>query len=143
MNQSYDDEMHAEAVRVIKSQRYDFVFVYYGSVDTAGHAYGWMQPGYLAQLSHVDTLFGELVAALPSDTHIIVQADHGGHDRNHGTDMPEDMTIPWIAAGPRVKHGYTITQPVSLMDTAPTLADMLGIQPHEEWEGRSVTEMFV
>jgi len=143
LDPTYDDEMHAEALRVVKSNRYDFVFVYYGSVDTAGHAYGWMEPGYLGQLSHVDSLFGELLAALPSDAHLIVQADHGGHDRTHGTDMPEDMNIPWIAVGPTVKPGYTIQRTISLIDTTPTLARMLGIAPHEEWEGTCVDELFV
>ncbi|MFZ9856807.1 MAG: alkaline phosphatase family protein [Roseiflexaceae bacterium] len=139
----YDDEMHAEALRVLKSNRYDFVFVYYGSVDTAGHAYGWMEPGYLQQCKHVDTLLSELVAAMPADTHMIVQADHGGHDRNHGTDCAEDMTIPWIAVGPRIKPNHTISYPVSLMDTAPNLAHMLGVKPHEEWEGYVIDEMFI
>jgi len=47
-----------------------------------------------------------------------------------------------VAAGPRVKAGYTISSAVSLLDTAPTLADMLGIAAHEEWEGYSVREIF-
>ncbi|MFM2309727.1 MAG: hypothetical protein RLY87_1849 [Chloroflexota bacterium] len=143
LDQSYDDEMHREAVRVVQSQRYDFVFVYYGSVDTAGHVYGWMEEGYLAQLKHVDQLVGELLAAIPAESHIIIQADHGGHERTHGTDMPEDMTIPWMATGPDIKPGYQIQRSVSLIDTAPTLARMLGIGTHEDWNGSSVDEMFV
>lgn len=143
LDQSYDDEMHREAVRVVQSQRYDFVFVYYGSVDTAGHVYGWMEDGYLAQLKHVDTLVGELLAAIPTDSHIVIQADHGGHERTHGTDMPEDMTIPWMATGPTIKPGHQIQRAVSLIDTAPTLARMLGIGTHEDWNGTAVDEMFV
>ncbi len=143
LDQSYDDEMHAEALRVVQSGRYDFVFVYYGSVDTAGHAYGWMEPGYLGQLQHVDQKLGELMAALPVDTHTIIQADHGGHDRSHGTDCPEDMTIPWIAVGPNIRPGHVVQADISLIDTTPTLARMLGIAPHEEWEGRCVDEIFV
>lgn len=143
LDHTYDDEMHAEAVRVVTQQRYDFVFVYYGSVDTAGHAYGWMEPGYLAQVKHVDTLVGALLHAMPADANIIIQADHGGHDRNHGTDCAEDMTIPWMAVGPHIKANYTITTPVSLLDTAPTLARMLGIAPSDEWDGRCVEEIFI
>jgi arylsulfatase A-like enzyme len=53
------------------------------------------------------------------------------------------MNIPWIAVGPTVKPGYTIQRAVSLIDTTPTLARMLGIAPHEEWEGTCVDELFV
>jgi phosphopentomutase len=143
LDQSYDDEMHREAVRVVQTKRYDFVFVYYGSVDTAGHAYGWMEQGYLDQVKHVDTLVGELLAAIPADSHILIQADHGGHERTHGTDMAEDMTIPWMAAGPQIKTNYTIGRSVSLLDTAPTLARMLGVGTHEDWNGTSIDEMFI
>ena len=96
-----------------------------------------------AQLKHVDNLVGELLAAIPANSHIVIQADHGGHERTHGTDMPEDMTIPWMATGPDIKAGYRITQTVSLIDTAPTLARMLGIGTHEDWNGNAVNEMFI
>lgn len=141
LDMTYDDAMHREAVRVVSHEAYDFVFVYYGSVDTAGHAFGWMEDGYLAQLKHVDTLVGELLAAIPADAHVVIQADHGGHDRTHGTDMPEDMTIPWMAAGPRITPGYTITRPVSLIDVAPTLAMLMDIPADEEWNGTAITDM--
>ena len=32
-------------------------------------------------------------------------ADHGGHDRTHGTGSPEDMTIPFIIKGKNFKAG--------------------------------------
>ena len=32
-------------------------------------------------------------------------ADHGGHDRTHGTGSPEDMTIPFIIKGKNFKVG--------------------------------------
>ncbi|MGL4648062.1 MAG: alkaline phosphatase family protein, partial [Caldilineaceae bacterium] len=32
----------------------DFVFLYLGTVDTAGHYYGWMTDGYLRQAERVD-----------------------------------------------------------------------------------------
>ena len=44
----------------------------------------------------------ELLAALPPQTTVILTADHGGKDRDHGPDVPENMTVPWIVAGPKV-----------------------------------------
>jgi predicted AlkP superfamily pyrophosphatase or phosphodiesterase len=137
-----DNITAGEAARVFAEGLPDFTFVYFGTVDTAGHYYGWMSEGYLSQLATVDRALGTLLDALPNDAAIILHSDHGGHDRNHGTDTPEDMTIPWLAAGPGIRQGYAIDTPVSLLDTAPTIARLLGIAPHHEWEGRCVEEIF-
>jgi predicted AlkP superfamily pyrophosphatase or phosphodiesterase len=145
-NTSYQadgDSFVAEAAaREIPRLKPDFAFIYLGTVDTAGHAHGWMNDGYLRQIETVDVELGRVLAALPADAHIVLQADHGGHDRGHGTDCAEDMTIPWLAAGPSIKLGHTLAQPVSLLDTAPTLARMLGVAAHPHWEGRAVDEAF-
>ncbi len=138
-----DDVIAAEAVRYLATEQPDFIFVYFGTVDQTGHDHGWMSPQYLAQLERVDAALGRVLAALPGDGNIVLQADHGGHARGHGTDSAEDMTIPWIAAGPGIKRDHTIQAPVSLLDTAPTIARLLGLKPHAEWEGRSPDEIFL
>ena len=33
------------------------------------------------------------------DYSVIVTADHGGHDVDHGRTSPRDVTIPWVAWG--------------------------------------------
>ncbi len=137
-----DDRVTAAALDAFATSDPDFAFVYLGTVDTAGHYYGWMSEGYLAQAERVDGLLGRLLDALPQTAHVLVQADHGGHERTHGTDSPEDMTIPWVVAGPRIKPGHALEGPISLLDTAPTLALLLGLTPHPEWEGRPVLDAF-
>jgi predicted AlkP superfamily pyrophosphatase or phosphodiesterase len=137
-----DDESAAEAAARIPKDRWDFVFLYLGTVDVTGHMFGWMSNEYLTQLEHIDGLLGKVLETLPSDYTVIAQADHGGHERNHGSDSPEDMIIPWMAAGPGIKAGYAIQAPVSLLDTAPTAARILGLTPHEQWEGKVVEEIF-
>jgi predicted AlkP superfamily pyrophosphatase or phosphodiesterase len=137
-----DDELAHEAARRIPADRPDFTFLYFGTVDSSGHVFGWMSKEYLEQLERVDSLLGSVLSALPADYTVIVQADHGGHARIHGEDIPEDMTVPWIAAGPRIKAGHEIASPVSLLDTAPTIARVLGLTPHAHWEGKAVEEIF-
>lgn len=112
LDHAYDDAVGAEAVRLLREEgaSFDVVFLYFGSVDAAGHAFGWMSPEYLGQLQRVDGLLGRVLDAMPADATIVVQADHGGHERMHGTDMPEDMTIPWIAAGPAIRRNHRITR---------------------------------
>lgn len=64
-------------------------------------------------------------------------ADHGGHDRTHGTDSPENMTIPFIIKGKDFKAGEKLEN-VSIKDIAPTVAKLLGIAPDQAWEGKSL-----
>jgi len=118
-------------------------------VDTAGHDQGWMSKPYLKAVEDVDRGIGSLTKGfkdlgLFDRTTFIVTADHGGHAKTHGTSMSEDMTIPWIAAGPGIKAGYEIKQPVSLIDTAATVMRAFGITDYYvEWKSRSIEEIFV
>ncbi len=130
------------AASYISKAQPDFAFVYLGTVDTVGHIAGWMSQEYLAQVSLADNYLGRLLAVLPPEYTILLQSDHGGHDRDHGTDCPEDLTIPWIIAGPTIRQGYTIQSEVSLLDTTPTLAHILGLVAHRDWEGKIITEVF-
>ncbi len=137
-----DDETVEHATRFIQNERPDLAFIYIGTVDTTGHDHGWMSDAYLRQLEHVDSLLEDFFTILSDEYASIIHSDHGGHDRNHGTGSDEDMIIPWMAAGPNIKKGYTIQSQVSLLDTAPTITKILEISPHREWEGRVVDEIF-
>jgi len=141
-NRDGDVGIAAEAARLLSNDPPDFAFIYFGTVDTTGHAYGWMSNEYLTQAAFVDQSLRTVLEVLPGNSFILIHSDHGGHDRNHGTNSPEDMTIPWAIAGPGIRRGHTLTSAVSLLDTAPTLARLLRIAPHPEWEGRCVEEIF-
>jgi hypothetical protein len=138
-----DDLTADAAIQYLPALRFDFAFLYLGTVDTAGHRYGWMSDEYLRQAERVDRQLGRVLAALPENINLIVQADHGGHERTHGTELPDDMTIPWIACGPAIRSGYAIQGPVSLLDTAPTLARLLDVPVNRDWEGKCVEEIFI
>lgn len=137
-----DDLTADAAIHHLPTLPADFIFLYFGTVDTTGHRHGWMSDEYLRQAERVDRQLGRVLAALPDNLHVLVQADHGGHDRSHGTELAEDMTIPWIVAGPSIRRGHTIDSDVSLLDTAPTLARILALPAHRDWEGRAVAEVF-
>lgn len=137
-----DSVIAAEAARYLGSVSPDFAFVYFGTVDTFGHSHGWMSEEYLAQVGRVDEALGVLLEALPAESTVLLQADHGGHDRDHGTDADEDLLIPWVVGGPGIRSGYQIQEPVCLLDTAPTLARIMGIAPHRDWEGHCIEAIF-
>lgn len=127
-------------------QGFDLMFVHFPEGDLAGHENGWMSREQLRTYGQDDRLFGLLLQALQTNgmyesTMIIVTSDHGGHDSTHGTNLPEDMTIPWIISGPRIVPGQLSTQ-VYIMDTAATTAFALGLPLPAEWDGTPVYEAF-
>lgn len=125
----------------------DFCFLYLGDIDINGHLYGWMSKEYIEAIQTNDAAIGIVLAHLEQaglkDTYtLIIHADHGGHGTDHGTEMPEDMTIPWIINGPSVKPNYVLQTQVGLCDTAATIAHLLEIERPEVWEGQPVLEAF-
>lgn len=137
-----DLDIATHAAHYLQTDHPDFAFVYFGTVDTAGHHYGWMTEGYLTQIGIVDQALGTLLNALPPQATVFLQSDHGGHERTHGTDSPDDMTIPWLASGPGIRRGHELNGNISLLDTAPTIAHILGLNPHPQWEGQVIEEIF-
>ncbi len=121
----------------------DFLFLYLGWPDECGHRYGWMSAPYLESITHADACLGKVLDTLRDlgrDTVTLVVSDHGGHERSHGTDCDEDMTIPWVLNGPGVREGVELTSPVLIYDSCTTLAHLLDLKPAPQWEGRIVTE---
>jgi len=133
---------------VNSSSKPSLFFIHFAEADTAGHAEGWMSKPYFKAVENIDRAIGTLIEGfkelgLYERTTFIITADHGGHGTTHGTTAAEDMTIPWIAAGPGIKAGHEITQPVSLMDTPATVMQAFGISDYYvEWQSRSVEEIF-
>jgi arylsulfatase A-like enzyme len=122
---------------------FDLMFVHFPDVDIAGHSQGWMSQAYLEQLAEADVAIGRILTALPPETTIILSSDHGGRATVHGSTIPEDMTIPWIVAGPRIAgRGRELKKPVRTVDTAATALFVLGLRPAPAAAGTVVTEAF-
>ena len=127
-------------------QDFGLLFVHFPLVDGMGHVYGWMSPEQLSVAYRADEALGMILAELDArnlrdETLIIITADHGGHDTTHGSSMPVDMTIPWVASGPGIQPGR-LNSPVHTMDTAATAAFVLGLPAPPEWDGVPVYEAF-
>lgn len=96
----------------------------------------------------VDEMVAELVQLLAENgqlenTYIIFTSDNGFHMGEHflpsGKMLPyeEDIRIPFLIRGPDIEPGSTVTQMVTNIDIAPTLADMAGARAAEFVDGRS------
>jgi len=127
----------AAAKDIIREYEPDFMFLYLGGADTWGHRKGWMSQEYLAFVKNAWECIQEVLTGLSEKYTVIVTADHGGHDRTHGDDIPEDMTIPVTIHGPDFPSGRQLER-CDIRDLAPTIVELMGLEPDEEWEGESV-----
>ena len=126
------------AIDYICKELPDFTFIYLGETDErGGHDHGWMSPEYMAALRKAWTCIEKIFNSLPEDYTLIVVADHGGHDRSHGSTDPQDMTIPVVIHGPRFTAGAELAD-VSIKDISVTIAKLLEVPCAPEWEGKAL-----
>lgn len=86
--------------------------VYYGDLDSTGHALGCGSDAWEYQLAHVDKLAEQLAGALPRGTVLHVTADHGMTDVAAADRIDVDA-LPQLREGvallggePRARHVY-------------------------------------
>jgi hypothetical protein len=144
---AHDPEIKDEAIEIIEAGLPNVLFIHFPDTDRVGHHCGWMSPNYFYAINYADSLIGEIVATLEREgylgnTLLIITADHGGHDFEHGLDCPEDRTIPWLAVGPGVPQGATLDSQINTYDTAATALYALDVPIPERWDGQPVLEIF-
>ncbi len=119
-----------------------FVLIHIDQVDYAGHHEGGPQdPRWDASAKRADDLLREIVAALDlSQDTLFVCSDHGQIDQGgHGGHDPIVLIEPFVLVGAGVRPGEY--GDVNMVDVAPTLAAMLGVNVPASSQGRVRTEM--
>ena len=115
------------------------------ALDVAGQASAAER--VLNTTHYTDDVVGELLASLQGEpwmarTLIVVTGDHGFNTGEHGQPAGqqnlsrESIWVPLIIAGPhpRLRAGRHDV-PATLLDIAPTLADLLGLRVAVPWQG--------
>jgi hypothetical protein len=104
--------------------------VYYGDLDSTGHALGCGSDAWQYQLAHVDRLAEQLAAAVPHGTMLYVTADHGMTDVPAAERIDVDA-LPELRDGlallggePRARHLYCL--PGAAGDVLRTWREVLG-----------------
>lgn len=108
----------------------------------------------LRTLQAVDEMIGQLVQTLVdtnqlANTYIVLTSDNGFHFGEHrivtgkGTAYDEAIRVPLLVRGPGISAGIVQTQIVSLIDLAPTFAEIAG-QPAitMNFDGRSLLPLW-
>lgn len=85
-------------------------------------------------------------AGLAENTTIIFSGDHGElaleHQQYYKMSLFEGATrVPLVMSGPGIKTGQRIATPVSLIDMAPTICDLAGIEKRDCFDGESLLPM--
>ena len=136
-----------DVARYLESARPNVLFVHLTDPDAAGHRAGWMTAEYGRGVLAADRAVNQIMAHAgrvfgAGNFSMIVTADHGGHDMNHGSDDPRDVTIPWIAWGRGVRPGALAESTVRTMDTAATVLWLLSVDRPADWVGHPVLQAF-
>jgi arylsulfatase A-like enzyme len=131
----------------ITNAKWNLLFVHLPDPDVAGHSHGWMSADYGKAVLRADAAVGQLMelaaTTFGADRYtIIVTADHGGHNFDHGSDDPRDTSIPWISWGRGVVRGELPANTVRTMDTAATALYLLGVTQPTAWAGMPVRGAF-
>ncbi len=139
------DVLADETAAAIRSHELSLIFLHFGEPDGAGHSHGWMSQPYLEQVARADAAFGRVLAALRERdlfdrTLLIVTADHGGHGKVHGFDIPEDRNVPFILSGPGIAAGRRLCEVRRPMDAAMMALHALGLPTESAMDGVLATE---
>lgn len=132
-----DGLVTGETIDLLHRYRPDVTLTYLVGTDLAGHGAGWGSDEYLAAAARIDALLADLIDAAGPDSAIVVTTDHGGHGRGHFEAVDDILETFVIVRSRRITHGAMWTG-ASILDIAPTVADLAGVDPAHEWAGRSL-----
>ena len=104
--------------------------------------------GHLAAMTYLDTQIGKVLNELDAlelrdNTIVVFWSDHGLHLGEHGllrktTVFDVDARVPMIISSPKHRGGRRTSSLVELLDLYPTLADLCGLKPPANLEGKSL-----
>jgi arylsulfatase A-like enzyme len=119
----------------------------YDLIEDAGKA-GEYTRFYLAGISHTDAMVGQVLAALAAhptfstNTDVVLWSDNGFHlgEKFYWqkfTFWEQSVKVPLLIKSPAIAAG-DVNDEVSLLDLAPTLLDLAGLQAEPQFEGVSL-----
>ena len=112
------------------AQRPSFTYLYDSDLDWTGHKHGVASPQWLQQLTMVDAEVEQLREALPSETRLVVVADHGMVDAppEHRTDVDEhpELRDGLLLFGGEARFRHLYCRSGAIDDVAAAWTDFLG-----------------
>ncbi len=159
--------VHAAATHLLQTEPWDFMGIYYPSIDHFSHAFMWAHPPRQKRVNEKefeiyhdvlngayrlhDLMLRALLALAGEETTVIVVSDHGFH-----SDHLRPRFIPKIPTGPAIEHRplgiFCMRGPgikrderiygANLLDVAPTVLSLFGLPVGADMDGRVLVEAF-
>lgn len=132
--------------RSVEDEPFDFFPI--RATEEMIREHDYVQSLYEGEVRYVDESIGRLLDTvedrdLNDSTYIFFSSDHGEEFWDHGgfghghTVFNEQLRVPFIVSGPDIAN-TTIDYPISGIDIIPTMAELLGQPPYDEWRGTSI-----
>lgn len=137
-----DANVAREAVRCLREENPDVLFLHFLDVDHAGHKFGFSKevPLYVSTLQKLDALIGTVMQAMETRPQfrdeswlIVVTTDHGGLKKSHGGQTPEERQIFAFFQAPGLPPREERTGQVYQTLVTPTVLNYLGLPIHPAW----------
>ena len=159
--------VHAAATWLMQEREWDFLGVYYDTIDRFAHAYMEYHP---PKMSHIgdedferykdvmtgcyrfhDMMLGRMMQLAGEDTTVIILSDHGFHCdqlRPEGSSkIKEGRPVAWhrqygvlVIGGPNIKKDERVYG-ASLLDITPTVLWLLGCPVARDMDGKALTQI--
>jgi 2,3-bisphosphoglycerate-independent phosphoglycerate mutase len=127
-------------VEALARGEHDFIVANYANADMVGHTGVWSAAVEAANV--LDAAFGRLArAALGEGAPLVITADHGNIEEmrdESGAPQTKHTTSPVPFVLVDMDHQGARLRDGELADVAPTLCELLGIEPGPEMTGRSL-----
>ncbi|MFL6540536.1 MAG: alkaline phosphatase family protein [Chthoniobacterales bacterium] len=161
--------VQAVATAVLQNEPWDFVAVYFDTIDTLGHHFMPYHPPRMNGVSERDfelyrrvmtsvyvfhdLMLARLLELAGPDATVLLVSDHGFHcDEQRppvaNTDRPIALDAAWhrpfgmiCAAGPGLKRDERIYG-ASILDVTPTILTLFGLPVGEDMDGRVMADAF-
>lgn len=105
---------------------------------------------YAEEMLFMDKCLLEIIGHIEKasrPTIIILTSDHGEHFGEHGLMLhgnslfKENLRVPFFMMGPGVPSKTLLKQPVHLIDIAPTLLSLCGIESEQNYRGQNILDI--
>lgn len=146
-NDKIDQNLIAAAKREMEEHDPDLLVLQLLAVDQNGHVRGTYYPEYVERIEITDRLIEEFMRwcedrGYLEDATVVLMADHGqGRGIGaHGHLSEGERFVPFAMWGSSVNRGRTVSEPRSILDLAPTICFLLGVEPPSGSVGRTLQE---
>ena len=146
-NDKIDQNLIAAARRELEEHDPDLLVLQLLAVDQNGHVRGTYYPEYVERIEITDRLIEEFMGwckdhGYLEDAAVVLMADHGqGRGIGaHGHLSEGERFVPFAMWGSGISRGKSVSEPRSILDLAPTICYLLGVEPPDGSVGRVLKE---